>query len=349
MNILFTNAHPYLNVHEAFRLDTLDKLAQKYGFIVFARITSENFTNYSSFDFRNTHFSSRGPSFETFKKEVSEIIKKYKPKKVMNNIEYYFPWDAIETDAEKIYFVRSCMAKLLSVATSIQGGPPNADVLEKYKNFKQMEEKYLNLSDRVITDSPNSKNAILEMYPQYKAEDISLALEYVNPAKYLDMPVASDISSTVYSIGRADYQKGLYNIKHSSLYDVCHIGNRDVDDSVYISSGMHITGFLTFEQYKDIIQPLNYGLFPSIWESNGYTVQEAFAMGKIPIIQKNSGGNERHATSENSIIIDFREKHWDQAILETKDKYRMMQDAAKETITQKMYEDSLEKWIAVIC
>lgn len=348
MNILFTNAHPYLNVHEAFRLDVLDKWAQQYGFIVYARVSHGNTTDYSSLNLVNTYLSSVGPTPEKFKEETSEIIRRYKPKKVINNIEYYFPWDEIETTAERIYFVRSCMKKLKQVISPMGNDEHHDSVMRSYANFVEKEERFMLLSDMIITDSPNSVNAISEMYG-IPPNEIDTVLEYVNPTKYLSIPSPTKFSDNVYSIGRADYQKGIYNIRQSSKYNVTHIGRGEVDGIGLVPSHIKVTGFMDYSEYIPMIQSMNYGLFPSVWESNGYTVQEAFAMGKIPIIHRGSGGPERHATTENSIVIDYFEDHWEDAIDQHKENFRSMSDAAKETITVKMFNDSLEKFVEVIC
>lgn len=339
MNILFTNANDYLDVHEAFRLDYLDSLAQKYGFIIFANVNRSSTRDYSAMNLKHTYFSSKATSTDNLQKELIEVVNKYKPKKIMNNLEYYLPWFIVkDIDVEKIYFVRSCVNKLRSVAYK-----------PLYDDQVDRESQYLAMSDRIVTDSPNSVFAIKEMYPQYADQDISLILEYVNPKKYLDLPIASNISKDVYSIGRADYQKGLYNIKDGVNYSVNHIGDRVVDDDISISPSANILGMMGFEEYKSIVQPMNYGLFPSVWESNGYTVQEAFAMGKIPIIQRGSGGNERHANVDNSLVIDFKTDHWEDAINDNLHRVAEMQEAAKDTITQQMYDNSLEKMVEVLC
>jgi hypothetical protein len=69
-------------------------------------------------------------------------------------------------------------------------------------------------------------------------------------------------------------------------------------------------------------------------------------MGKIPIIQNGSGGHERLCNPNNSISIEWTEQNWWEEAL---DKYDpTMHDAARSALTQKMYEDSLEKFVEIL-
>ena len=75
-------------------------------------------------------------------------------------------------------------------------------------------------------------------------------------------------------------------------------------------------------------------------------MQECLAMGKIPIIQKGSGGHERLCNNENSICIDYENDKWYEKAL---DEYSYnMHEAAKSTLTQEMHQQSLEKFIEIM-
>jgi hypothetical protein len=69
-------------------------------------------------------------------------------------------------------------------------------------------------------------------------------------------------------------------------------------------------------------------------------------MGKIPIIHKGSGGHERLCNNTNSIIIDWTNDNWWE---EAESKYSVsMHEAARDSMSIKMYEDSKDKFLNVI-
>lgn len=337
-SLLFTNINHYLTAHEAFRLDNLNKWATKYGFKVFVR----RLDNSIIIENDNFFYSSILPTHCTLKKEIKEVLKKVKPKKVVNLLEKFFPWDLVETDAEKIYFLRSCAAKLKDVL--IDYSAPSS-VLEHYEELEMREKQFISLSNNVITDSPTSQSAILEKYG-FLTET---CLEYINPCKYNLIGKPSDKYS-VYNIGRRDFQKGLQYVKSPSKYQFISIGKNEIGTEEFLSKNIKKYNCLSFESYKEIIEPMHFGLFPSIWESNGYSVQECLSMGKIPIIQLKSGGNERLCNKENSMIIDFNRgnENWEQ-ILDNMSNLNYFSQNAKDTITLDMYENSLDKFAELVC
>lgn len=343
--VLITNAHPYLHVHEAFRLESIDVWAREFGFHVIGRVTRGNTFDYSTLGLTNTTFTTPHQDDETLTQEFTELLRPHQPRRVVNNLEIFVPWDLVHTDAEKMYFFRSCAAKLLKVMQDQNDSSEHAQTaIADYAAYVQREQRFVMMSDTFITDSPNSIKAIKEMY--HYVDDIKLGLEFVNPDKYLQVPIATTRSSAVYTVGRVDYQKGLQNIKPSDRYDVLVIGLAEVHGRDFLEGRFTRLGMLPFEQYREKIAHCQFGMFPSIWESNGYAVQECLAMGKIPIIQAGSGGNERLVRHmENGLVIDFRTEHWQTYIDQLTDaEIVRMQNAGKQTLTQKMFRDSLEKW-----
>jgi glycosyltransferase involved in cell wall biosynthesis len=347
-NVLITNAHPYLHVHEAFRLDTIDAWAREFGFDVIARVTAGNTFDYSSMGLTNTRFATAVDPNE-LRLEFRGLLQKSDPQRVINNLEIFVPWDLVETTAEKMYFFRSCAAKVLhQILLENDSGPQATEAMLDYIHYLDLECQFIEISDTFITDSPNSAAAITEMHPEIELAGIGL--EYVNPSKYLAVPVSKERDAAVYTVGRMDYQKGLQNIKASTQYEVIVIGAPELHTISTHDSSFNYKGQLPFEKYAPLVADCNFGLFPSIWESNGYTVQECLAMGKIPIVQKGSGGNERLVRHmENGLIIDFKTEHWADWINDLPDAAVFkMQQAAKDTLTHSMYRNSLEKWANLI-
>lgn len=345
MNIVLTNVNQYIQMHEAFRLDTLNALAYKYGFKVWAKCLDDfDYPEYSNVVIcPNT-------DWEEQKKHLNDFVKQEKPKKIVNFLEYLVPAHWVEYDCEMIYFVRGCVEQTLrSMLPKLdKEKSDHLEIINRFTEWSQKENKMINDAHRVITDSPNSQTVIKNIYNI----DADVCLEYVNPEKYLNMPTSNAVVKSVYNVGRLDFQKGMHLISKPQDWEVHVIGKNELNDNPYYIGDIVKHPAQAFETYKDIIKDFNFGLFPSIWESNGYTVQECLAMGKIPVVQKGSGGNERLLKSGiNSVIIDFVCDNWEMKLehLVSENHVLRMQEAAKATLTQDMYQESLEKFIEVIC
>lgn len=338
--LFFTNYNRYLKTHEAFKLDLLKKWGDEFGFKFFVRILDDVEINLN--DYPNFYFTTVSPSREQLKQQIDEAISKYKPKKVVNFLEKFFPFELVESDAERIYFVRSCAAKLLQTLYKYNDGSDfSARAITHYESLANHEKKLLNSSHRYLTTSINSVNSVFELY----GITCELCLEYINPTKYNKLSFGDNLNK-VYNIGRRDFQKGLQFVKPPITLEFLSIGKKEVDQDECVVEGIKLMDVLDFEDYKEIIKDCVYGIYPSIWESNGYAVQECLAMGKIPIVQLGSGGNERNLTSENSFVIDFNQQKTDwESIIKTNSKYKEMQENARNTITYEMYKNSFDKFI----
>lgn len=321
MNVIFTNINRYADVHEAFRLKNVNDLARRFGWQVFVRVLDNgDYPEYS-----NVTYSTD----DTLKEDFKDFCKKYKPRKICNFIDYLTRWDVVEYECEYIYFVRSCYAEVLKRT----GQPPMRDWLDR-------EQKRIAEADKVIVACPESHRAVLEHYNI----DAEIVLEYVNPEKYLKMPLPVSLNKKAYYVGRFDKQKRFDLIRPVDDWTVVGIGKNELDDTDY----SHIQGYgvMPFEQYAQYISDATFGLYPAVWESNGYGVQEGLAMGKIPIIQVGSGGHERLCNSTNSISIEYTEDKWYEKAL---DMYNPdMHEAARASLTQEMYDNSLNKFVNVM-
>lgn len=336
--LLFTNINHYLTTHGAFSLDNILKWAESFDAHVFVR----RLDNVNIIENERLFYSSILPNHNDLKTEIDSVIAVVNPTKVVNLLEKFFPWNLVETTAEKIYFVRSCAAKLYQV---LKDHNADALTLELYKKLAERESAFLNISDRVITDSPNSQLVIDKIY-QLKSE---LCLEYIDPTKYQTMQSPTD-RNLVYNIGRRDFQKGLQFVKTPISCRFFSIGQYEVGHKDFITANLISINGQVFEDYKSIISHCYFGIFPSIWESNGYAVQECLAMGKIPVVQLHSGGNERLVNSNNSLVIDFQKGNFDWE----KELYKLtnlqsMSENARTTITVEMYTTSLQRFGELIC
>lgn len=347
MNILFTNVNSYLQTHRAFNIQMLNQWAREGGFLVYARLLDDVLSNKDRQHLDYTICSDSNWTDEQLGHHIQIVLEQVNPDRVVNNLEYFFPWQHVirHTDAEKVYFVRNCVKRLLSMLDIWYHKTEDKELLpEIERNCSNLESErwFLEKADQVITDSPTSQQAILEEYGIIA----SLCLEYVNPKEFLQVPYATGLPSIGYNIGRADYHKGLRHMRAPRRLSIKHIGKTEVNPLASIPSWLEPLGLMPFPDYLPYISDCHFGIFPSLWESNGYAVQECLAMGRIPIVRQNSGGNERliqHGT--NGLIVDF-DDDWER-YLEQIDT-QSMQTAARSTLTQDMFEMSYREFIRIM-
>ena len=343
MNILvFTNLNRYLSTHEAFRVERLIEWAEYLGIYFFIRRLDDT----PKIEHKQLIYSSINPSHQILVKEIQDVLNQIKPKRVVNFLEKFFPWELVHTNAEKVYFLRSCAKKLYTIVREqFSNSLFVMEFLEIYKELSKREEGYLQRSDRVITDSKNSANAIHEAY----GLTAEICLSTINPTKYQNLPLPQSRRSA-YNVGRRDFQKGLHFVRSPKRYSLVCIGKAEVGVTRCTSDNIKILDCQPFEEYNRIIQDCTFGIFPSIWEGNGYAVQECLAMGKIPVVQRNSGGNEEYCTQANSVIIDFNQGNFDwENVLDQLKEIPAMCENARKTITNEMYLEGLDRFGELIC
>lgn len=316
-----TNLNFYLSCHNAFSMQILESVGKKFNMHFYVRRLDTTPTYMSPYI---TYSSDVRPSDTNILKDISKL----KPKIIINFIENYFPSQVIkQLDAYKVYFVRSCDAELEGKAYPFTRLP----------ELIASERAHVLLYDEFITDSPTSA----EVFAKHYNKTCKIMWEYINPSPYRQLINKADLNDKrIYNVGRHDRQKRVYLLK-SYTKGIVHIGKTEVDnkdDLPDISS--FSKGCMPWPDYMPLIETIPVGAFPAVWESNGYAVQECFAMGKVPIVQWNSGGNTRLCTSDNSIITDFQSR-WN--TLPSKVNKTML-EAAAETITLDMYKLSLEKF-----
>ena len=323
-NIIFTNAEKYAQVHEAFRLDNLNTLAAEHGFKIFANIIDGG--TYPTL----SHVTYTTP--DDLRDDFAAFCNTEKPAKIVNYIDYLTQWDDVTyTGADVIYFVRSLYAEVKA---------KHSEQTNTKDHWLTREQNWIAAADKVICASPTSKAAIKSHYNI----DADMMLEYVNPTKYLEMDMPTAFAKKAHFTGRFDSQKRFDLINNQTGWTITGIGNKALDASAYANVTTH--DILTFENYKTHITDSVFGLYPAIWESNGFGVQECLAMGKIPIIHTGSGGHERLCNNTNSISIDWANDNWWE---EAESQYNnTMHQAARDSLTVSMYETSRDLFLNAI-
>ena len=325
-NIIFTNAERYAQVHEAFRLDNLNALAAEHGFKIFANnIDGGTYPTLS-------HVTYTTP--DNLRDDFATFCNTEKPAKIVNYIDYLTQWnDVTYTGADVIYFVRSLYAEVKAKHSAQTDGNDH---------WLTREAEWIAAADRVICASPTSKAAIKSHYNI----DADMMLEYVNPTKYREMAMPTEFRKTAYFTGRLDSQKRFNLISNRDDWIIKGIGASALDDAAFRDDTVDIDDVKTFENYKSLITDSVFGLYPAIWESNGFGVQECLAMGKIPIIHTGSGGHERLCNNTNSISIDWTSANWWE---DAESQYNnSMHQAARDSMTVSMYETSRDLFLNAI-
>lgn len=323
-NIVFTNAEKYAQVHEAFRLDNLNALAAEHGFVILANnIDGGTYPEYSNVTYTTP---------ENCRADMEALCATETPAKIINFIDYLTQWDDVTYEnAEKIYFVRSLYAEVLA---------KHSNQTTEKSHWLNREQNWIAAADRVLCASPTSQAAILHHYNIHA----DMVMEYVNPAKYNEMAMPTAFAKRAHFTGRFDSQKRFNLINAVDGWNIVGIGDKALDTSSYTNIQSH--NVMTFENYKTHITDSVFGLYPAIWESNGFGVQECLAMGKIPIIHTGSGGHERLCDNTNSISIDWTNDNWWE---EAESQYNAsMHQAARDSLTVSMYETSRDLFLNAI-
>lgn len=338
-SLLISNHNAYTNTHEGFKLTNLVKWSELFGVEFFVRC----FDNTPKLEHPRIHYTDAKDD-ETIIQDLQQVLSLLKPSKVVNLVEGFFPWNMVDTNATKIYFVRSCAAKTLDVIADTRDNTFGwMDAVHLYTERAEREERYVRMSDRVITDSPNSQFTI----QQYYSINADICLEYIDPDLYR-LPTPID-QSLVYNVGRADFIKGLHWVAQSPNHQVINIGSNELGSYSCVADHIQSYSWMPREQYLELIANTIFGIFPALWESNGYAVQECLAMGKIPIVQDNSGGNMRLLTPDNSVTVEFLRGHghWWESVSDLD--VNTISQNARDTLTHDMYLASLEKFGDIIC
>lgn len=337
MNLVVSNINHYLMVHEAFRPDVLSEWAVRYNFQIYLMV-NERMSEDELIDYPNITYS---PVGDVTSEHLNEYIRNLNPQKICNFIEYYFPQHLIDYNCELIYFVRSCAAMAYDAVLSDTLGFGHGMM----KTYVEREAKYIRQADKVLVACPNSYNAVKEFYPDLEPE---IVLECHDLTKYWDVPISDNPSRDAYYIGRIHPQKGTHNLQNVREWtyhffgETEHLYSELFEDLEYVKHGR-----MRFEEYKDLIADMPIALFPPLWESNGYGVMEALCMGKVPIVQRDSGGNERWIEhGVNGFVVDFATEDWTQLVNDRN--LRPMMEAAKSTIPRDLHIRTLEKFVEVI-
>ncbi len=359
MNLIILYHDPYYDLHGTLSLSYINELAdlsntkaccffdkrseEKLKFLEKQYHKNINFIDVSNYtdDIYSIMYDEFNPHIE---KLCEKLCLKFKPKKILFFNEFYFLKYFRKIDASKIYFVRSLSKPLLQAlkktATDSLQSESSIRIEEKRGRAEILAMSY---ADLFVVDSNCSQKALKGYYN----ETSILITGFINKQKYAEVrPPNFDLLSA-YFLGRIDWQKGLHRLKNPISSSLEIIGDQiltkggvdGLDNARYHS-------WMKFEDYKQLISPIPFALFPHIWESNGLTVQEALTMGKIVVVQVGSGGCEEYIKHGiNGFLFDFGlHEDWEFFIKNIKNSYDLeyVSKAARHTIPGNGYEKSIQ-------
>lgn len=279
-----------------------------------------------------------------------EIVNRHSPKTLFFFNEFYFFQYFTKFSGKKIYFVRCLSKKLLSILQQFNDGSAIwAETIRIEKLRMVSEEKVLLNADCYVADSFSSSRALKAFY----GVDSIVVPGIIDKKNFESVEEPNFKRKAAYFLGRMDLQKGIQNIKSPTTYELHVIGHEILSPiPPPIPCGAKRHGHLSFEEYINIISSIPFALFPHLWESNGLTLQEALAMGKVVIVQKNGGGYEEHIVDgENGFFFDFQASgHWETFLdkLAVRFDLKKISAQAKESISSDGYEYSINSLAKII-
>lgn len=284
--------------------------------------------------------------YEEFNSEVKtvclRILERYQPENLVFFNEFYFLKYFKEDEQRKTYIVRNLSKPLIEKLSNNNDQSFRSKEslrIEMRRNIAESE--VIDLADYYIVDSLNAKEALLKYYQK----EGRLAKGIANLDRFLDIKKPNLNLQHAYYLGRLDWQKGVQNLSSPRAFQLDLIGGQILTKGEVSHLGKaRFHGWLSPDEYLPIVKDIPFALFPHLWESNGLTVQEALAMGKIVFVQEGSGGCEEHIDhGETGFIVDFKNNHWEDIILKYKSKYEFdrVSDNAKKLFQKGDWDRSI--------
>jgi len=344
--MLFTTTNHYTETTATFNLNLLNYYAKKYNFIVVSFYSSLPYTANYYENLSNVILINANNYFEEI---LDNIVRKYKPKKITNNIDFFYYFQIFKYDVYKQVFIRQCYQKILKVLENIKEESIELTrAIDREKVRATNEQNYITSPNKIFTCSETSKNAIKEYY----GKDAVVIQQFTNIKKFLDVPFPNYNLKKTYNVGRTDYIKNVFSINPNN-YHFTQIGSSlltDKESKKTLNNTNHYDGFFDFNFYINIIQSIPICLTPCLFETNGFTVQEALCMGKITLVNENSGGNLQFIkNNENGFVIDFKNNYEDFLDNLDIDTLKKVSKNAKETFKPELFYNALEDYFLQVC
>lgn len=355
MNLVIAVVNLFTESSPAYQLSTWNAIAGKHGFHYVALISDNAYKKVIGNKFENVTFikTSSFPEdlaniFSDFKgplqAEFDRLYDIFKPAKITCNMDFMLYKYIENYPCFKQIFVRQFFTKMHQVLCSYDVTFKDKNNIDKTLRQSLEETRCLRHADRVITNNSLTAQNIQDMVgvtamviPQYRNPEFFNSHQHT-PNFYL---------KESYNIGRTDSIKNI-NALRPNKYKLLLIGNTLLsNESVQLPNTTHIKEFLPIEKWYPLVQHIPISLNPCLYETNGFAVQEALMMGKITVVNKNSGGNLLHIVDkENGFVIDFENDDYEQLLESLSiNELKRISDNALNTIDKAQYNKSMEMYI----
>jgi glycosyltransferase involved in cell wall biosynthesis len=361
MNLLLSIVNNYTEASPAYQVRHWNSLAKIYGFQFVAFISNgalqsldpyvnelTNVTFIKMSDYPDDLRDLFTENTYTLQLKINQIVENFKPAKITCNMDFMLFKYIEKYQCKKQIFVRQFFNKIHQVMLSHPRLLLNNIELEKSAISSLEELRCLKQADLIITNN----NLSGENIKKHLNLDSLVIPQYRNPEPFLNRSISSPnfLTKKYYHIGRTDHIKNVA-ILQPNKYSLLLIGNNLISNELQsLPNTTHINKFCSVDIWYDLVKDIPISVNPCIYETNGFGVQESLMMGKITLVQRNSGGNLLHIVDGvNGIVVDF-ENHNYEDILESMslEELKRMSDYARQTIDCSLYQKSLDQYVQQI-
>lgn len=297
-NILLTFQNEFTENHGGFNLDIVKKIAKVINYKVCV-IGWEN--NDSEIDYFihmpkncSLNLSKQRPNDSSINFHFVDYINKNKI--AINNLIFFMEWHLwpnlkpFRDVANTVYsFTRIVAASLLEISKEVK----NSDVMLSYEKMMMKE------TDFVLCGSEGIKKDIDRHYSNHDRifviEIFSSRLEKLSKYKKKQ---CNPFSNKVVYVGRTDHQKGFHRIKSNKFY----VRQLTPEFTLWDNGPKE----KLIKDWHLLLDDEMFILLPALYETRGLIIQEAKALGLIPLVQNNNFGLAEQTThGVDGFLVDF--------------------------------------------
>jgi glycosyltransferase involved in cell wall biosynthesis len=287
------------------------------------------------------------PVTHSLQSEFDKLVDHFKPEKITCNMDFILFKYIEKYPCKKQLFVRQFFTKIHYVMESHPKLKLNISEIEKSLVSSTEEARCLQLADMIITNNSLTATNIKELFHL----DAMVIDQYRDPKPFIENYSAPNFNDKrCYHVGRTDHIKNV-SVLRPNKYPLLLIGQSLLSSEVsQLPNTTHVNEFQKFEDWYPRVKSIPFSVNPSIYETNGFAVQEALMMGKIVLVQENSGGNCLHIKhGENGFVVDFETTDYESMLdsLSLAELTRISNNA-RQTIDTSLYAKSVSEYVEQI-
>jgi hypothetical protein len=299
-NIIITFQTEFTKNHGGFNLDIVKKIAKSINYKVCVIGWENDDTEIDYFipmpKTASLNLNRQRPNDSSINFYFVDYINKNKI--AINNLLFFMEWHLwpnlkpFRDVANTVFsFSRIVVASLVEVCDEIK----NSDIMLSYEKMMMKE------TDFVLCGSNGIKNDIDRHYSNFnKTFVIEIFSSRLKELANYKKKVANPFSKNVIYVGRTDYQKGFHRIK-TNQFIVRHLTPKYTlwEDGPKEN---------LIKNWHTLLEDEMFILLPALYETRGLIIQEARALGLIPLVQNNSFGLAEQTThGVDGFLVDFNE------------------------------------------